>query len=154
MKPISLTIIGGFVLTIALVAFAGPDEHDKAMHGKHAKMKQMHKHGAKFLMERVDKDGDGKVTKSEYMAHSEERFNQMDIDGDGVVTSAEMNKAGKEMREMHRERMHQFRQKMRDSRRGEMEKHRDEMDKINEEMEQTREEVRQLREQMNLESSS
>ncbi len=38
----------------------------------------------------MDKDGDGKVSKEEFMQAQEERFKQMDRNGDGFIEPEEM----------------------------------------------------------------
>lgn len=44
-----------------------------------------------------DKDGDGVVSRAEFMAKAGERFDKLDADGDGVLTEEEM-KAGAKRR--------------------------------------------------------
>ncbi len=46
--------------------------------GKHCKMKKM------------DTDGDGTVSKDEFMAHAEKKFSHKDKNGDGVLSPDEM----------------------------------------------------------------
>ena len=46
--------------------------------GKHCKMKKM------------DTDGDGSVSKDEFMAHAEKKFSHKDKNGDGVIGPDEM----------------------------------------------------------------
>lgn len=38
------------------------------------------------MMQRMDKDGDGKVSKAEFVAGAEERFTKMDTNSDGFLT--------------------------------------------------------------------
>lgn len=48
--------------------------------------------GAEMLAERfdaIDTDNDGKISKSEYMAHCEKVFQMLDTNGDGVLTKQE-----------------------------------------------------------------
>jgi hypothetical protein len=54
-------------------------------HGKHCKMKKM------------DSDGDGAVSKDEFMSHAEKKFSMKDKNSDGVLSDEEMkkNKEGK-----------------------------------------------------------
>ena len=48
--------------------------------GKHCKMKKM------------DTDGDGSVSKDEFMAHAEKKFSYKDKNGDGVLSADEMKR--------------------------------------------------------------
>jgi Ca2+-binding EF-hand superfamily protein len=52
------------------------------------------------MLQRMDKDGDGVLTKEEYLNSSEERFAQMDENKDGKVTKEEIEAMGRKMREM------------------------------------------------------
>ena len=52
-------------------------------HGKHHKMKMM------------DTDGDGSVSKDEFMAHMEKKFAKKDKNGNGVLSGDEMKRMGK-----------------------------------------------------------
>jgi Ca2+-binding EF-hand superfamily protein len=47
-----------------------------------------------------DKNGDGNITKDEYISNADERFAQMDENKDGKVTKEEVEAAGRRMREM------------------------------------------------------
>ena len=60
-----------------------------------------HGHGDKKgkMMEKVDTDGDGKVSKEEFMAKHEKMFTKMDADGDGYLSKEEMKKARGKMHE-------------------------------------------------------
>ena len=50
-------------------------------------------HGdGKNKMEMMDTDGDGAVSKEEFMSHKEQRFMKKDENGDGVLTEDEMKK--------------------------------------------------------------
>lgn len=51
-----------------------------------------HHGGGKNKMEMMDTDGDGSVSKEEFMAHKEEKFNKKDENGDGVLSEDEMAK--------------------------------------------------------------
>lgn len=53
-------------------------------HGKHNKMKKM------------DTDGDGVVSKDEFMAHAEMKFGKKDKNGDGVISADEMKRKKKD----------------------------------------------------------
>lgn len=57
-------------------------------------------HGNKGkMMERVDTDGDGQVSKAEFMAKHEEKFTKMDANGDGFVSKDEMKDAKGKMKD-------------------------------------------------------
>jgi len=47
-------------------------------HGKHCKLRKM------------DSDGDGSVSKDEFMSHAEKKFSKKDKNGDGVLSGDEM----------------------------------------------------------------
>lgn len=51
--------------------------------------------GEKF--QKMDADGDGSISKSEFISKHEKKFSNMDADGDGVLTPQEL-KAAKEQR--------------------------------------------------------
>ena len=55
------------------------DGHKKG-HVKYHKMKKM------------DTDGDGTISKDEFMAHAEKKFSKKDANGDGVLSADEMKK--------------------------------------------------------------
>jgi hypothetical protein len=42
------------------------------------------------MLERLDADGDGKITRAEFDAEAAQRFARMDRNGDGVVDAAEL----------------------------------------------------------------
>lgn len=41
------------------------------------------------MFEKLDTDGDGKISEAEHLAHAKERFKAMDANGDGFVTKEE-----------------------------------------------------------------
>jgi len=43
-----------------------------------------------YLFKKYDNDGDGMITKEEYMLFTEQRFKKMDLNGDGVITKDEL----------------------------------------------------------------
>lgn len=57
--------------------------------------------GSFGLLSGMDKDGDGILTKEEFIGSSEERFAQMDENKDGKVTREEMEALGRRMREAY-----------------------------------------------------
>src|SRR6185295_1002359 len=58
---------------------------------------------AEFI-KRSDADGDGKISKEEFVSstkkETEDRFAKIDTNGDGFVDKAEIEEAGRKMREM------------------------------------------------------
>lgn len=82
------------LIPLALAAFvANPalaDHHEKG--GKHAKH-----------FEKSDKDGDGVISKSEFMDQAEERFMTMDANNDGSISKDEIAAKYKERREKMKE---------------------------------------------------
>ncbi len=63
--------------------------HDKKGHGK---MHQEH-------FQKMDTNGDGKISKEEWQAFHESKFSELDKDGDGFVTKEEMKEFRKEKKE-------------------------------------------------------
>lgn len=63
------------------------------------------KRGGKIakLFERGDKNGDGVISKSEFLAQAEERFAKMDTDGNGEVSKEEAKAHAKKMRAKRKE---------------------------------------------------
>ena len=51
-----------------------------------------HHGGGKGKMEMMDTDGNGSISKDEFMNHKEQRFNEKDTNADGVLTEDEMKK--------------------------------------------------------------
>lgn len=51
----------------------------------------------------IDTDEDGQVSVEEYMAHAQQRFEDLDIDGNNFVTSEEAKEAAEIMREKQKE---------------------------------------------------
>ncbi|MDY6943452.1 MAG: EF-hand domain-containing protein [Pseudomonadota bacterium] len=47
------------------------------------------------MFERVDTDGDGKISAAEHAANAEDRFKRMDSDEDGYLTREEVDAAAK-----------------------------------------------------------
>lgn len=62
------------------------------------------------MMERVDTDGDGKISKAEFMAKHESKFMKMDVNGDGFLSKDEMKEAKSKMKEKRQ----QMREKIKD----------------------------------------
>lgn len=57
--------------------------------------------GGKFA--KHDTNGDGVISKSEFLAHSKERFSKMDADGNGEISKEESKAARKAMHEKMKE---------------------------------------------------
>ncbi len=72
-----------------------------------------HKHQGS-AMQKVDTNGDGMISKDEFLSRHEEMFDNMDADGNGSLTPEEMREARGEMREKMKERMEK-RKEMRES---------------------------------------
>lgn len=64
----------------------GEDHKSEASMEKHEKGG---KHRPGHFFKKLDKNNDGKITKSEAITNAEERFSKMDTDGDGSVTREE-----------------------------------------------------------------
>ena len=53
-------------------------------------------------MKRIDTNGDGKISKEEFLAfekgQSDEKFSKMDTNGDGSIDKTELEEAGRKLR--------------------------------------------------------
>ena len=49
-------------------------------------------HGKQCKMKMMDTDGDGSVSKDEFMSHAEKKFSDKDKNGDGVLDADEMKR--------------------------------------------------------------
>ena len=58
--------------------------------------------GGRGMMQNLDANGDGAITKAEFTAHAMTRFAAADADNDGTVTAAERKAAREAMRQAHR----------------------------------------------------
>lgn len=55
------------------------------------------------VLEKLDTDGDGKISKAEFMVKHEERFARMDKDSDGFISKDEVKAAREQMKEKREE---------------------------------------------------
>ena len=97
MKKLFLTL-AAFAL-VSSPALAGDHEHGDHDGKKHS------------YMEKVDTDGDGAISKAEFLASKEARFDKMDADSDGLITKDEMKAYKSSMKEKYK--------KFKDKKRGE-----------------------------------
>jgi len=72
----------------ALVAVASPSFAEEAQSG--GRTGRMGGHHPGQMLQQLDKDGNGSVSKAEFLAGAEERFARMDKNGDGVLTKDDM----------------------------------------------------------------
>jgi Ca2+-binding EF-hand superfamily protein len=82
------------IAMISVTAFgtaAHANEHANAQDGKKGK-----------LFERQDVNGDGKVTKDEFMKHAEEKFVKLDVNKDGSITPDEVEKMKQKWQELRK----------------------------------------------------
>jgi len=87
-----LLMLGAAVLTFqAAPVLAG--HHEGGDHGD--------KKGKMFSSK--DTNGDGVISKSEFLSHAEEKFGKMDRDGDGSISKDEAKANKKEKREKMKE---------------------------------------------------
>ncbi len=76
-----------------------------------ARMKAKAEERRKEHFASVDPDGDGKVTKEEFLNSAIERHKKMDLDGDGKVTKEEIRKLHDERKEKFKERREKMEQR-------------------------------------------
>lgn len=100
----SLTALGVLLsgITIASAQDDTPAMMEKGREKVHAR-----------IMEK-DTDGDGAISKAEFLAGAEERFAKLDQNSDGVISKEEFKQHHQEMRE----KMQNFRQKRRQNKQG------------------------------------
>lgn len=96
MKKLFLAAVAVSVLSIASGAVMA--EH----HGDYKKGK---------MMEKVDTNGDGMVSKAEFMAKHEGKFAEMDADGDGNLSKEEMQSARGEMKDKMKDKKKEWKEK-------------------------------------------
>ena len=93
-------MVGAAILGAAATSFAqegpgGPPPGHKMGHergmdkGPHGDEEGKRQHG-KRMMEEMDADKDGNISKGEFLVGMEGKFNELDSDGDGVATPEEL----------------------------------------------------------------
>ena len=75
------------VAVAALVLTAAPSWAEEAAGGR---MGGRGGHNPGQMLQQMDTDGDGSVSKAEFVAGAEARFTKMDKNGDGVLTKDDM----------------------------------------------------------------
>ena len=95
MKPkFARTLAAALVAALAFGTTASAGHHEGGEKKKPG-------HGHHF--ERKDANGDGTISKEEWIAASEARFSKVDANGDGTVSREEMSEAHQRMREKMKE---------------------------------------------------
>jgi Ca2+-binding EF-hand superfamily protein len=92
MKKLMVMTLAAAMLTVPALA----DDHEGHKGSKG------HKGG--FMFEKLDTDGDGSVSKEEFLRVHEERFTKMDTNGDGVISKEEIEAAKAEWKGKMKER--------------------------------------------------
>jgi|AntRauTorckE6833_2_1112554.scaffolds.fasta_scaffold66764_2 Spy/CpxP family protein refolding chaperone len=100
----STVIVGLGALAYSPAAYA--DDYGASEKGEKKKHKRGHA---------IDTNGDGTVSKAEFLDAQEKRFDKMDADGNGNVTKEEMKAAHKAFKSK-RENMREKREEMKDKR--------------------------------------
>ncbi len=77
---ITIVLTFGFIATHALAGSAASPSSERLEQFRQ-KMEQR--------IQKMDTDGDGAISKSEFMAQAETRFDRMDLNGDGMITPEE-----------------------------------------------------------------
>ena len=109
LKPITAAIGTVFVTSTLIAAPASADQNPFQMtelssgymvadghEGKCGEGKCGDKKTCKIKkMKKMDTDGDGAVSKDEFMAHAEKKFSRKDKNGDGVISADEMKRMKK-----------------------------------------------------------
>lgn len=97
MKSILVAISSMVIAFVVIPSYAG--HHGDS---SYQKMKGKHQERMAKRLKKIDTDGDGKMSRAEFLAHAEQRFAKMDSDGDGFVTKEEGKAAHKKMRKEHK----------------------------------------------------
>ena len=113
-------VIAGLLLSTTAFSQDETDSEHSAAEMKHHNKgeNKHHKNKGDFssrVIKKIDTDEDGQVSAEEYMAHAEQRFNDLDINGDGFVTTEEAKEASKIMREKRKEARSMLKERKSDS---------------------------------------
>ena len=119
MKRTVVTALMVGALIISMPAFAEDSaEAVSTDNGKHAEKSHEGKDRQAKFMEKIDKDGDGAISKSEFLSKHEEHFSKADTDGDGLLTKEEMKEAKKAMKAKRAEKRAERGDKPREGKKG------------------------------------
>ncbi len=91
-RPVAMTACAVFAVSLARVVVAEPAANPFAMtplSGARLMLAEGKCGEGKCGMKRMDANGDGKVTKDEFMQGHEAMFDSMDANGDGVIDVGE-----------------------------------------------------------------
>ena len=99
-KPIAVAIGTVFVTSALLTTPASADENPFQMTELSSGYMVADGHKGKRSckikkLKKMDTDGDGAVSKDEFMAHAEKKFAKKDKNGDGVISAEEMKQMKK-----------------------------------------------------------
>ena len=92
------SILFGGVLSLVLIPTAFAGTYGSQQTGDMAGKKGMH--GQWF--QKMDKDGDGKISKKEFQEATEKKFDRLDTDKDGYISKEEWKAAAKKWKEKHK----------------------------------------------------
>ena len=91
-KP-NIIVMSAIVATSAFASqLAGADENPFEISDLSSGYMVADSHGKHHKMKKMDTDGDGSVSKDEFMAYMEKKFARKDKNGDGVLTADEMKR--------------------------------------------------------------
>lgn len=70
------------------------------------------------MLERMDENGDGEITESDFIARAKDRFESIDTDNDGKVSPEEARAHHKDMRSKMKEKRGEWREKRQERKEG------------------------------------
>jgi uncharacterized low-complexity protein len=79
-----------FQITELTSGYMVAEKEGKCGEGKCGGMKKEHKCGMKMMMQKMDTNEDGAISKDEFMQHHEKKFAKKDKNSDGKLTQDEM----------------------------------------------------------------